>query len=488
MNVIIVMLDSLRPDHVGCYGNKWIKTPNLDQVAKESTIFNRVVPESLPTIPVRRALMTGIRVFPFKKRFFATQKEAEAMGSTFLNTGGPTPGWEPNPLNQKTLAEMLTGLELAGLHWAEIQRLGLTAAYRTAFITDTMPYFSNPAMNFHRGFAHWDWIRGQENDKYGAPVLAKKWDLNRFIPPWFENTWEAGILRKHLAHSIKWGGEEDHFGPRVFRAAIEWLEDSREAEDPFFLLVDCFDPHEPWDPPQKYVDLYDPGYKGVEMIHSYYGSTDRMSEKELKHMRALYAGEVTMVDTWFGKFMDKVHQLGLLDDTLLIITSDHGHLLGEHGISGKVPEALYSGLLDAVLIIRHPRGIGASKISDAFVQHQDICTTILNFAGIKPPHELDGKDLMPILEGRKDKVRDYATSAHAINVLCRDNEYVFISRTKGEKPQLYDMKNDPEQNYNIAADKPQVVKRMFDMVLDDAHGGPILPDYTPNAEVHRCYK
>jgi len=476
MNVIIVMLDTLRPDYIGCYGNKWIKTPNLDEFAREGMVFDRAVPESLPTLQVRRALFTGMRVFPFDKQFFAATTEALSAGATFLGIPrGTMPGWEPIPWEQATLAEMLQGWELAGLQQVGIS---LFAPYRTALITDTAPYFSSPAMNYHRGFAHWDFIRGQEIDAYGVPVLAKKWDLNRFMPSWYKNTWEAVILQSYLANTAKWQGEEDHFAPRVFRAAIDWLEDSREAQDPFFLCVDSWDPHEPWDPPQEYVGLYDPGYEGIEMIEPFYGPTKLMSQREIEHMRALYAGEVTMVDTWFGKFMEKVRELGLLDNTLIIVTSDHGHQLGEHGVSGKIPAAMYNELVNCVLMIRHPQGIGAGQRSEALVQHHDICTTALECLGVKPPYELDGKDLLPILEGKKAKVRDYATCGMVLNVWCRDDDYVLICRTTGEEPQLFDMKNDPDQRRNIARDKPKIVKRMYDLILADAKGRPILPDWT----------
>ncbi|MFC1999491.1 sulfatase [Chloroflexota bacterium] len=478
MNIIIVMIDTLRPDHMGCYGNKWIKTPNLDKLAQESMVFDRAVPESLPTIPVRRALFTGMRVFPFDKPFFPSSwEQASAAGAKFSAIDRLLqPGWEPIPWDQATLAEMLQGWMLAGVPQVGLAAMGV-AKYRTALISDTAPYFSSPAMNYQRGFAHFDFIRGHETDAYGIPVLAKKLDMDRFMPPWYKGTIWAKLLEHYLANTAHWRNEEDHFAPRTFKAAIKWLEDSQEATDPFFLCVDEWDPHEPFDPPQEYVELYDPGYDGIEMIEPFYGPTSLMTEKELNHMRALYAGKVTMVDTWFGKFMDKVRELGLLDNTFIVVTSDHGHQLGEHGISGKVPAGAYNELMDCVLIIRHPQGIGAGQTSNALVQHQDICTTIMNLVGEKPPYELDGKDLMPILEGKIAKVRDYATCGHVLNVWCRDDDYVLICRTTGEEPQLFDMKNDPDQLQNIAADKPNIVKQMYDLILVDAKGGPILPNY-----------
>ncbi len=119
------------------------------------------------------------------------------------------------------------------------------------------------------------------------------------------------------------------------------------------------------------------------------------------------------------------------------------------------------------------------------MQHQDICATVVNLLGVKLPYELDGKDLMPIVEGKKTEVRDYATCGYSLNVWCRDDRYALICRITGAEAQLFDMKNDPEQNENIASDKPQVVKHMFNLVLADAKG-PILPNWDgPDLEALR---
>jgi arylsulfatase A-like enzyme len=111
------------------------------------------------------------------------------------------------------------------------------------------------------------------------------------------------------------------------------------------------------------------------------------------------------------------------------------------------------------------------------VQHHDLCTTLVNYLGIKPPYELEGQDLMPILAGRTDKVRDYATCGFLMNLWCDDGEYVLICGLEGEYPSLFDMKNDPYQQENLAADRPQIVKRLHDLILADAGGGPILPNW-----------
>jgi hypothetical protein len=102
---------------------------------------------------------------------------------------------------------------------------------------------------------------------------------------------------------------------------------------------------------------------------------------------------------------------------------------------------------------------------------------LLNYLGIKPPYELEGQDLMPIMAGRKDSVRDYATCGFLMNLWCNDSDYILICGLQGEYPALFDMKNDPYQHENLASDKSRIVKRLYDMILTDAGGGPILPHW-----------
>ncbi|MEE9286163.1 MAG: sulfatase, partial [Dehalococcoidia bacterium] len=230
MNVILLIIDSLRADHVGCYGNTWIKTPAIDSLAPQSVKFTRAYNESLPTIPVRRAIHTGMRTFPFRNY--------QAYKGDWVKARG----WQPIPEEQVTLSEILQH-----------------AGYRTALITDTYHVFK-PSMNFHRGFDQFNFIRGQEMDYHSSLSLAEQWPIDHFLTPMMKDRRVHQLLLRYLANVANRKGEEDHFAPQVFRAGIQWLQENRGVK-PFFLVLDSFDPHEPWDPPQKYRDLYDPGYK-----------------------------------------------------------------------------------------------------------------------------------------------------------------------------------------------------------------------------------
>jgi arylsulfatase A-like enzyme len=447
MNAIIVVLDSLRADHVGCYGNDWIKTPTLDALARDSITFTRAFPESLPTIPMRRALHTGRRTWPFRD----WQPQRGDIVRAY--------GWQRIPEEQITLSETL-------------EREG----YHTAFITDAYHQFK-PSMNFHRGFRQWRWVRGQELDLYGSRALVSKEQAQAVMPDTLSGGAEElmrALVTQHLANQRLRQGEEDCQAPRVFQEAMQWLEENQGVE-PFFLLVDSFDPHEPWDPPREYVDLYDSGYSGREVITPHYGPSDYLSEAELKHLRALYAGEVTMVDRWLGRFLDRARALGMLDDTLLIVTSDHGHQIGEHAITGKVSWGLWYELIDVPLFVRLPDGSGAGTRVDAFAQHHDIAPTVLEALGVQPAAPMDGIDLLELAADRIAP-REHVVSGFNNYVWYRDERYVYIGRNDGTHTQLFDAQTDPLQHHDLSADEPALVKELHRRVLAEA-GGP-LPVYT----------
>ncbi|MDQ3864743.1 MAG: sulfatase-like hydrolase/transferase, partial [Actinomycetota bacterium] len=261
----------------------------------------------------------------------------------------------------------------------------------------------------------------------------------------------------------------------VFTRASEFLNSTR-PERPFFLAVDCYDPHAPWDPPEGYVNIYDGDYDGREPFAPVDGSSAYLSERQIRRMSALYSGEVTMMDRWLGRFLDKMEELGLLENTLLILLSDHGVAHGEHGYTGKPDNVLWPEVTDIPFLIRHPEGKGAGQTSDYYASTHDVAPTILGFLGIEPQQQLDGQDLTVILEGAEPAARPHFTLGYNDHVFTRDETYVMFSTNQGQDARLYDVQQDPGMYNDIAGDQPNVVKRMFEgYVLEDA-GGP-LPTY-----------
>jgi arylsulfatase A-like enzyme len=438
MNCVLIIVDSWRQDHCGCYGSDWVRTPNLDALAAESLLFTRAYPESLPTLPVRRALHTGARVYPFHGH---SSQKGDFVGA---------PGWGPIDENVDTVAELLNA-----------------HGYRTAFITDTYHQFK-PSKNFHRGFDEWRWIRGQEHDRYrsgppvGDDVIARHMRADRRHTPRWEDH------RQYLTNVAHRRTEEDYFPAQVFRTGAEWLSRNRDAEK-FFLVLDSFDPHEPWDPPASYRSLYDPDDDVIDVIWSTYGSADAFSPRELKRMQANYAGECTLVDRWLGHFMDSLRSSGRLADTVVAVISDHGHNLGDANLTGKQGYPLTRAVADLIMMIRHPAAEAAGARCDALCYNFDLTATLMKMLGEDVPDQMQGIDLWPVVQGDKPG-RDHVTVAWGPEITFIDDRWWCNAAFWGADPLLHDLQSDPELKRNVAAEHPAAVQKAVEAFRSDAGG------------------
>ena len=443
MNVVIVILDSLRRDHVGAYGNDWIKTPNLDALAGESLRFTRPYPESIPTICARRAIYTGKRSWPFRN-WTAPRNEPFSPA-----------GWQKIPEDEVSLTSILSA-----------------EGYETVLVTDTFHLFK-PPYNFHQDFDVFEFIRGQAIDSYRlAPSVPESAVDRRTLVGTTPGTRES--VHQYLANVAGREGEEEYFAPRVFTRAMDYLQTAGRNGTPFFLVVDSFDPHEPWDPPEPYASMYGEPTGDREPIMPELGTSDYLTEGELRRMRDLYAGEVTMVDRWLGRFVEKLGDLGLAEDTLLLVLSDHGVALGEHGYTGKVPNALWPETTDIVFMIRHPDGGGTGVTSDFYASLHDVAPTVLAALGIDTPRQVTGQNLNLLLEnGSPYHERPYFTLGYHNYSWTRNEDYAMFCLNDGTDAKLYDLRDDPKMTEDIASRNPDVVKRMYESyILEDAGGAP----------------
>jgi len=434
-NLIFILSDSFRRDHLSAYSKPpwgWrIHTPALDRLAGESLVFDRFYQGSFPTGPTVQDFMTGRYCFH-------------------------TTGWSPLPAGVPTIQSHLG-----------------RAGYVSMCITDCHPYF-NPGANFHAGFSAFEWIRGQQGDNYRtAPV-----DVELPCSPDKVRECEK-LLVPHLRNTFGRRHEREWFAPRVFQTAIDWLEENNGRSEPFFLYVHAFDVHEPWDPPQYYVDLYDPGYEGESVILPRYDRCSYLSPQELRHCRALYAGEISLVDRWLGKLLDRVNELGLGDDTIIVFTADHGFYIGDHGYIGKhtVLERergwpLYDVIGHCPLFLRVPGR--ESGRTDLLAQHVDLFPTIAHLLGLPLPSDTHGVDLVAALDNRarpprelvvnsvtlpvSEKIRAYAT--------VTDGEYALLCAGDQARPELYRLPSDPGQEENLITQKPQVARDLHARYLE----------------------
>jgi len=459
MNIILIVSDTLRRDFLGCCGNDWIRTPSIDRLAQESIIFDRAYAASFPTVPHRRDLVTGKYTFTYSD-------------------------WSPLPPDEKVMADSLR-----------------KAGFVTMLIADT-PHIFKDGYHFDRGYDGWIWIRGQENDRYSTAPIDYRFPCK---PEKLRSPYDS--LKQYLRNISERRHESDYFAARTMTEAARWLEKNRKHEK-FFLHIDTFDPHEPWDPPRWYVDLYDPGYEGEEVTYPAYGPCNYLTPEELKHTRALYAGEVTMVDSWVGYLLRSVDELGLSENTAIIFTTDHGFYLGEHNLIGKsiITESamshvpLYTEVAHIPLMIRMPE-VKPDR-SEALVQPPDLMPTILELAEAEAPETMQGRSLLPLMRKENTAWRDLAVSSPSlihgpvagqrISVITEDWFLVYCGQVKkalreapperrtrivdglerlqkitGEKPknELYFLPKDPAQTEDVLNENRGIAKQLHAMLV-----------------------
>lgn len=437
MNLICICLDTFRADIVGP-GKKFshVSTPNLDAFASEAIRFTQAYGEGQPTLQTRRSLFTGQRSFPWRYNFDRRGHWHHAAG------------WHKIPPEQDTLAEIL-----------------LSHGYLTGLVADTYHMFK-PTMNFSRGFAAYDFIRGQEGDnwRFGSTDAIES-AMRRHVREPIDWDAQAG-LRVYLHNQAFRKSEEDYSCARVFGRASEWLEENA-TNAPFFLWVDSFDPHEPWDPPPSYADAYFSDYDGPDFINPGSAGPDA-SDAEKERIKALYFGEVTFVDKWIGQFLAQVDRLGLKGDTLVLVMSDHGTQVLDHGKFGKGPDQLHPFNTQLNFMFRHPGVTGGRDVS-GFVQTHDLLPTVLPLLGIDAP-PVDGADFWPLVTGEQSSIRDVAITGWAGWAIGRaggraavrtdDWNYTVTLTGPDREEQLFDTAADPDEVTNVAADHAKVTAEL----------------------------
>jgi len=426
MNIVLVVFDSLRKDCVGSYNSSpsWgrVKTPYLDALANESLVMSRVFPESLPTLPARRALYTGERVYPF------------VNGDFHLKGDFATPGWGPIPEDQDTISELL-------------QKSG----YRTCLISSVYHMFK-PSKNYWRGFDQWDFVRGKEVDSYRSGPLPTQEEINYWLPPNMQNERRVDFITKGLMNIREcMKHEENGIVAQVMIKASKWVQENQDAKE-FFLIVESFDPHEPWFVPKQYRLMYD-NSNAHEQVLSGYKDISNMPPEILRRTQANYSGLVTMCDRWFGYLYETMKNLGLLNNTILIVTSDHGHSMGENNYMGKRGYPSAREVFDIPLLIRHPNNIGAGPL----------------------PKKIHGKKFWENSVKNGKPIRDHVTVGWGTNMTVINDDWWLNCKINGKGVFLYNLKKDPLLKKNVAEEHQNVVDYLFKKGVDDAGGS--FPDY-----------
>lgn len=441
LNLIVLVSDTFRADNLKAYGSQWVDAPYLNSFADESIVFESAYPEGMPTIPIRRQLYTGRRIFP--THFYFQQDNVKI------------PGWHELYLEDVTIAETLQA-----------------AGYQTALVADLYHLFK-PGRNFHRGFNYFEWIRGQEVDFYGqAPRVHP--DFSSLYPDDYlklVSTVQGGtgdafprFLNQYLANRKRWLKNGDSIPEQTAKSAIQWLKQNHD-QGPFYLHVESFDPHEPWDPPAHFLEKYlkDPSK------HSWpeppYGNV-KVPDEGVKRLRANYAGEASNVDYWYGQVLQTVKELGLYENSVIVFLADHGALLNEQGQWVKGPEKLRKQVTHVPFLLHVPEKQYAGKHVSGFVQTADVVPTVLGRLNLQPSARVTGENLWPYVAGDQTNKREYVVSAYGYIASVRTPEWNYSAvwdkaKYRGNySPQLYDLKNDPEELKNVADAHPEVLKEL----------------------------
>lgn len=350
MKTILIMMDSLNRHYLNCYGDSWVHTPNIDRLAAKGMVFDRHCSGSLPCMPARRELMTG------RLNFLESQ-------------------WCPlQPFDE-----------------AYPEELRRQSGVYSHLITDHYHYFESSGWGYHTPFNTWEFMRGQEGDPWHPGV--KQPDIPKFRGKSKRQDW---VNRGEMDAER----DEDYPTPQCFEQAIRFLERNRDEES-WHLHLEVFDPHEPFMCPSKYRELYEDTWD--DRFHfdwPAYAPVDPSVEDEeaIAHIRKSYAGTLTMADAWLGKLLDTMDELDLWRDTAIIFTTDHGHLLGEHGYWAKNYMFDYRELVHIPLIAYMPGSKMNGGRVDALTSTIDIMPTLLELHGATPSAHVRGRSFKHLFD------------------------------------------------------------------------------------------
>jgi arylsulfatase A-like enzyme len=394
MKAVIVMFDSLNRHMLPPYGCDWTHAPNFARLAQRAVTFDRSYVCSMPCMPARRDFLTG--------------------RPNFLHRS-----WGPlEPFDDSCVRQL--------------RRAGVPCH----FVTDHYHYFEAGGCTYHTEYTTWQFFRGQEGDPWMGQVSRPE-QPEQVVgrgqgDEWTQQDW---INRQFMRR------EEDMPGARTFRAGIDFLE-RNHADDGWLLQIETFDPHEPFYSHRKYQDLYPHDYHGAHFDWPAYRSVNETPE-EVEHCRLRYAALLSQCDARLGDVLDTFDRLGLWDDTMLILWTDHGFMLGEHGLWAKCWQPFYEEISHTPFFIWDPRCRRAGERREALVQPAlDLGPTLLEFFGQEPSADMLGRALGATIESDAPVRQAAMFGMHGSHVNVTDGRHVYL-----RAPESAD--NGPLFNYTL---------------------------------------
>ncbi|MDL2319423.1 sulfatase, partial [Eubacteriales bacterium OttesenSCG-928-A19] len=392
MKAIMVMFDSLNRSYLPPYalpGSEAIVAPNFERLAKHTARFTRSYVGSMPCMPARRELHTG--------------------RLNFLHRS-----WGPLEPYDDSMPELLTG---AGVY--------------THMISDHQHYWEDGGCTYHHRYNTWEIVRGQEGDRWKASVRDPE------IPEHLGMAWrQDAVNRTYITN------EAQQPQTQVFDLGMEFLEKNHDA-DSWFLHLETFDPHEPFYSMERYKALYPHKYDGPPFDWPPYAPVTE-GEEAIEHMRCQYAAMVSMCDQNLGRVLDFMDENDMWKDTLLIVNTDHGYMLGEHDWWAKMCQPLYEEISHTPLFIWDPRCGVRDEARDALVQTIDIAPTLLDFFGEQPTPDMLGRPLRDTIANDAPVREALLFGQHGGQVCVTDGRYVYLrANTTEDNTPLYEYTHMP---------------------------------------------
>ena len=354
MKVVFVLFDSLNRHLLSPYGGTRIPTPNFARLAKRSVTFDKHYVGSLPCMPARRDMQTG--------------------RLSFLHRS-----WGPLEPFDNSFPELLAN---AGVY--------------SHLVTDHFHYWEDGGATYHNRYDSYEFVRGQEGDPWKAMVqphwerLREKYHERQFTTERREYFSQNIINREFIRE------ERDFPSVQCFDAGFEFLQRNRDADN-WLLQIETFDPHEPFQAPARFKQAFATGWQGPIRDWPRYGRVDELPE-EYEELRANYYSVVALCDFLLGQLLDEFDRHDLWQDTALVVTTDHGFLLGEHDFWAKNRMNMYEEIVHIPLFVADPRQPGATgSRRAALTQTTDLAPTFLDFFGVAPAAEMEAHSLLPVV-------------------------------------------------------------------------------------------
>lgn len=393
MKAIVVMFDTLRKGNLSPYGSKGTITPNFKRLAEKTVRFDQFFAGGLPCMPSRREMHTGRYHFMHRS-------------------------WGPVEPFDDSMPELL---KKNGIY--------------THLVTDHKHYWRDGGATYHTRYSSFELIRGQEGDAWKGKVDKE------LVRSGVENIGsKEGQMRKILSKSQDKVNrsymtlEKEHHCARTMNAGLEFLQDNA-ASDNWFLQIECFDPHEPFFVPKRFLEMYGIEEEFDGWVNYTYDYSKEKSELIQKYYKAL----VTMCDEYLGRVLDFMDAHNLWKDTMLIVNTDHGFLLGEHEWWGKNIMPVYNEIANIPFFIWDPVCGIKDESRSALAQTIDIPATLLDFFAVPIPKDMQGKPL------RKSVLNNESTRENALfgyfgsNINITDGCFTYMrSPKKRENEELYE--------------------------------------------------